>query len=164
MNQDFPQGLSCGVWRRDMIPPRNFVNQRPIDHRPDFDHHDHQPGQLAGQPGASPVASSTLSSIVSILQSAGLTGTNLASAVSTIAASSPNAAVQANLTAILSNSGNPKVVADLITKLAEIPNLPTAVANLLPSLEAAQNPMDVVKAVQAMETALGAGGLSLWHW
>jgi hypothetical protein len=110
------------------------------------------------------VENTTLSNIVSILQGAGLTGTNLATAVSSIAASSPTAAVQANLTAILANSANPKVVGDLITKLAEIPNLPTAVANLLPSLEAAANPMDVVKAVQAMETALGPGGLSLWHW
>jgi hypothetical protein len=105
---------------------------------------------------------STLSTIISGLKSAGLSGSLLTSAVQVIATNSPTSAVQSACTTILANSGNPAVVKDMATKMAEIPNLPLAVANLLPTLLSATTPLQVVEAVQAIETALGqTGGLNL---
>jgi hypothetical protein len=105
---------------------------------------------------------STLSTIISGLKSAGLSGSLLTGAVQVIATNSPTSAVQSACTTILANSGNPAVVKDMATKMAEIPNLPLAVANLLPTLLSATTPLQVVEAVQAIETALGqTGGLNL---
>lgn len=101
---------------------------------------------------------STLSSLVNTFQSLGITGTTLTSAIAAVAANSPTAAVQANCVTILQNSASPTVVKDMATKMAEIPNLPIAVANLLPGLVAAQSPQEVVAAVQAIETAVHPTG------
>jgi hypothetical protein len=109
---------------------------------------------------------SVLGSLTSALKGAGLTGSDLASAVSSVfsaaTSSSPNAAVKKCLTAILANSASPAIVADEAKQLAEIPNLPGAIQNLLPGLNAATTPIAVVEAVQAMEEALGTTGFSLF--
>jgi len=105
---------------------------------------------------------STLNSIFSALKGAGLTGTTLTSTVQALAANSPTSAIHAALTAVLANSGNLAVVKDEVTKLAEIPNLPQAVANLLPKLQAATTAEEVVTQVGLIETAMGpSNGLSL---
>ncbi len=111
---------------------------------------------------------STLTNIVSVLKSSGLTGAALTSAVQAIASQSPTSAIQASCTTILANSNNPAVVKDMAVKVAEISNLPIAVANLLPSLQAAAanaatDPGAVVQVVQEIETAIGpsTGGLGL---
>ena len=104
-----------------------------------------------------------LSQILSIFQSAGLTPAQISAGVQSLAASSPTTAVQTICTAILANSNNPKVVGDEVTKLAEVPNLPVAVANLLPTLGAATTPVEIVQAVQAIETAMGGNGIGLFH-
>lgn len=98
-----------------------------------------------------------LSSVISTLQAAGITGTSLATAIGTLAANSPTAAVQGICTVILSNSSNPSVIKDECVKLAEVPNLPVSVANLIPELAAATSPLQVVQVVQAIEAAIGAG-------
>lgn len=97
---------------------------------------------------------STLSNIISTLKAAGLSGTTLTQAIQTIAGASPTAAIQANCTTILANASNPAVVKDMATKIAEISNLPPAVAALLPGLTAATTPEAVVEAVRDIETAL----------
>jgi hypothetical protein len=106
---------------------------------------------------------STLSSIVSVLKAAGVSGSTLTSAVQAIASSSPTAAIQADCTTILANSNNPAVVKDMANKIAEIPGVPIAVANILPALQAATTPEAVIEAVRDIETALGSntGGLGL---
>lgn len=101
------------------------------------------------------MASFNFGSLISTLQAAGLTGTNLTTAVQTLAQNSPSVAIKGYCTTILQNSGNPSVVKDLATKIAEVPNLPIAVNNLLPQLVGAASPHDVVVAVQDIETALG---------
>ncbi len=106
---------------------------------------------------------STLSNIVSALKNAGLTGQTLTTTVQSIASNSPTSQIMADCTTILANSMNPAVVKDMATKIAEIPNLPIAVANLLPALQAATTPTQVVEAVRDIETAVGpsTGGLGL---
>jgi hypothetical protein len=106
---------------------------------------------------------STLTNIVAVLKNAGVTGPTLINAIQSIAASSPTAAIQAACTTILANSNNPAVVKDEATKIAEIPNLPTAVANVLPVLQAATTADQIIEAVRDLETALGpsTGGLGL---
>lgn len=99
---------------------------------------------------------STLSSIINVLQGAGLTGTNLTSALSTLVANSPTTAIKAACSVILSNSSSPTVIKDEATKMAEIPNLPISVANLLPSLVAATTPVEVVQIVTEIESAVNA--------
>lgn len=105
----------------------------------------------------------TLSSLKSILSAAGVSATSLPSIIQALAANSPTSAVKAACTTILANSNNPSVVKDMAMKMAEIQGLPVAVVNLLPALTAAGTPLEVVNAVEAIETALGqgAGGLSL---
>jgi hypothetical protein len=100
----------------------------------------------------------SLNSIISTLKAAGLSGTTLTTAVSTLAANSPTAAIQTLCQTVLQNSANPTVVKDCCVKLAEIPNLPIAVANLIPSLAAATDPMQVTQAVQAIESAANPTG------
>ena len=109
------------------------------------------------------MAIATLTSVISTLKGLGLTGTNLNAAIQSIASSSPTSAIQSACTTILQNSNNPAVVKDMATKIAEIPNLPIAVANLLPALQEATTPLQVVEVVQNIETALGphTGGLNL---
>lgn len=109
------------------------------------------------------MAIATLSSIITTLKGLGLSGANLNTAIQSIAGASPTSAVQAACTTILQNSNNPAVVKDMATKMAEIPNLPIAVANLLPALQEAATPQQVVEVVQNIETALGphSGGLNL---
>jgi len=109
------------------------------------------------------MATATLSSIITTLKGLGLTGTNLNTAIQAIAGSSPTSAIQQACTTILQNSNNPTIVKDMVTKIAEIPNLPVAVANLLPALQEATTPLQVVEVVQNIETALGphTGGLNL---
>lgn len=107
---------------------------------------------------------STLSSLVSALKSAGASSSTIQSAVQAIAGASPTSTIQSICTIILANSNDPAVIKDEATKLAEVPNLPTAVANLVPQLEAAanaNNPMQVIQVVQAIETAIGGTGLNL---
>jgi hypothetical protein len=101
------------------------------------------------------MSSWSLSSITSILQSAGITGSSLASAVSGLVGLSPNAKVKACLQAILANSANNAVVVDECKQIAEIANCPAAVMNLLPALQAATSPIAVVQIVQEMESVLG---------
>jgi hypothetical protein len=107
--------------------------------------------------------SSTLNNIVTVLKSAGLTGTTLTGAIQSIAGNSPTSAIQAACTTILANSANPAVVKDMATRIAEIPGVPIAVANVLPILQAATTPDQVIEAVRDIETALGpnTGGLGL---
>jgi hypothetical protein len=101
-----------------------------------------------------------LSSFVSTLTSAGVTQTTIPTILQTLANLSPNAAINQACHIILANSNNPTVVKDEATKLAEVANLPAGVAALLPSLENATTPMQVVQAVQAIEAAIGgASGL-----
>ena len=101
------------------------------------------------------MAAFNFGSLITTLQAAGLTGTNLTTAVQTLAQNSPSVAIKGYCTTILQNSGNPTVVKDMATKIAEVPNLPIAVNNLLPGLVNAATPHDVVSAVQDIETALG---------
>jgi hypothetical protein len=101
------------------------------------------------------MAITSLNSVVSILQSAGVTGTALSTAISGLFAASPTTAINATCQVILANSNNPTVVKDEAMKLGEIPNLPLAVANLIPSLTAANSAPEVVQAVQNIETAIG---------
>src|SRR5580704_3246901 len=77
------------------------------------------------------MAIATLSSVITTLKGLGLSGANLNTAIQSIAGSSPTSAIQSACTTILQNSNNPAVVKDMTTKIAEIPNLPIAVANLL---------------------------------
>jgi hypothetical protein len=109
------------------------------------------------------MAIATLSSVITTLKGLGLSGANLNTAIQSIAGSSPTSAIQSACTTILQNSNNPAVVKDMTTKIAEIPNLPIAVANLLPALQGATTPLQVVEVVQNIETALGpnTGGLNL---
>lgn len=109
---------------------------------------------------------STLGSLIQSLTSAGASSSVIQTAVQAVAQLSPVSSIQSACTTVLANSNNPTVVKDMATKIAEIPNLPVAVANLLPSLQAAaasNNPMQVIQVVQAMETAIGpsTGGLGL---
>lgn len=97
----------------------------------------------------------SLSSLTSILTSAGVTGSSLASAVSGLVGLSPNAKVKACLQAILANSSNPGVVSDEVKQIAEIANCPAAVMNLLPSFAAATTPIQVVQVVQEIESVMG---------
>jgi hypothetical protein len=103
----------------------------------------------------------SLNSLVSTLTSAGLSGSTLTAAVSALAGMSPNAKIQAALTTILANSGNPAVIADEVKQIAEIPNVPAAVLNLLPALSAANTPAAVVQVVQAIETVMGGSGIAI---
>lgn len=98
---------------------------------------------------------SSLSSIMKVLTSAGLSGTTLSTAVQSIVGNSPNTAVRAICTVILANSDDMEIVNAEALKLAEVPNLPASINHLLPTLKAAKTPLDVVNAVQAIETALG---------
>jgi hypothetical protein len=109
------------------------------------------------------MAIATLSSVITTLKGLGLSGANLNTAIQSIAGSSPTSAIQSACTTILQNSNNPAVVKDMTTKIAEIPNLPIAVANLLPALQEAVTPLQIVEVVQNIETALGpnTGGLNL---
>ena len=106
---------------------------------------------------------SSLNNIVSVLKSSGITGAALHGALQSIAQQSPISAIQADCTTILANSNSPAVVKDMATKIAEIPGLPLAVANVLPALQAAVTPDAVIEAVRDIETALGpsTGGLGL---
>jgi len=99
----------------------------------------------------------TLGNLFSTLTSLGLTPSTVTSVVQSLAANSPTTQIKALCTSILANSSNPAVLRDLITKLAEVPNTPVAVSNLLPSLEAATTPHDVVQAIRDIESALGSG-------
>jgi hypothetical protein len=107
---------------------------------------------------------STLSNLLHSLTNAGASQSVIQATVQGLAALSPTSTIQSICTVILANSNNPAVIKDEATKLAETPNLPVAVANLLPSLQvaaAANNPMQVIQVVQAIETAMGGGGLQL---
>lgn len=107
------------------------------------------------------------SSIVTALQNAGTPAASIPNLLSQIAGLSPNAAIQAICQTLLANSGNADVVKAEATKLAEIPNLPAAVASFIPQLQAAAattpvNPLQVVMLVQGIEAAMhgtGAGGI-----
>lgn len=100
----------------------------------------------------------SLGSILQTLQAAGLTPAAAASAVQTLAANSPTTAINTLCQTVLQNSNNPTVVKDCCVKLAEIPNLPIAVANLVPALAAATDAMQVTQVVQAIETAANPNG------
>lgn len=102
---------------------------------------------------------SNFSTIVNALSASGLTGSSLTSAVHAVFSGSPRAAVMSACAIILANSNNPSVVKDEVTKMAEIPNLPAAVNNLLPELLAATTPAQVAQIVQAIELAVPAGFL-----
>lgn len=110
--------------------------------------------------GATPMSFSfpSLGSILQTLQAAGLTPAAAASAVQTLAANSPTTAINTLCQTVLQNSNNPTVVKDCCVKLAEIPNLPIAVANLVPALAAATDAMQVTQVVQAIETAANPNG------
>lgn len=98
---------------------------------------------------------SSLGSIMNILKNAGLSGTGLSTAVQSIVGNSPNTAVRAICTVILANSDDMDIVNAEALKLAEVPSLPASINHLLPTLKAAKTPLEVVNAVQAIETALG---------
>lgn len=98
---------------------------------------------------------SSLNSIVSLLKNAGLTGTTLTGAISSIVGNSPNTAVRNICTTILANSGDTAIVSAEIIKLAEVPNLPAAVNALIPTLRTSTTPLQVVQAIQAIEASLG---------
>lgn len=98
---------------------------------------------------------SSLNSIVSLLKNAGLSGTTLTGAISSIVGNSPNTAVRAICTTILANSGDSAIVSAEIIKLAEVPNLPAAVNALIPTLRSSTTPLQVVQAIQAIEASLG---------
>ncbi len=106
-----------------------------------------------------------LSSLVTALTGAGVTQNAIPTVLQTLAAMSPNAAINQICNSILANSSDLTVVKDEATKLAEIPNLPGAVVGLIPMLKAATTPTEVVEAVQAIEAAIGSRsgllGLSL---
>jgi hypothetical protein len=102
---------------------------------------------------------SSFSSIVTALTSSGLTGSALTSAVQSVFQASPRAAVMAGCSVLLSNSQNPTVIKDEVTKMAETPNLPVAVANLLPELLTATSPSQVAQIVQAIEVSVPANFL-----
>ena len=101
---------------------------------------------------------SFFSDTINTLTQLGLTGPNLIAAVTCISNNSPTAAVRAACSIILANAANPTVVKDEVTKIAEIPNLPSSVMALLPELAAAQSPSQVVAIVQAIETSVGSTG------
>jgi RecA/RadA recombinase len=76
----------------------------------------------------------SLNSVFSALKGTGLTGTALTSAVQAVIGNSPAAAVKAACAVIVANSGNPEVVKDEATKIAEIANVPAGVTALLPAM------------------------------
>jgi hypothetical protein len=99
-----------------------------------------------------------LGTLISGLKSSGITGSDLALAVSVVAGLSPNAKIKACLTTILANSGNPGVIADEIKQIDEL-SPPGGVVALMPTLAAASTPLAVVAAVQGIEAALGSGSI-----
>ena len=101
---------------------------------------------------------SIFSQLINTLSQAGLSGQVLTSTVQTIMQNSPRTAVMNYCTVILSNANNPTVIKDMAVKMAEIPNLPVAVANLLPELVAAQTVQQVNQIVQSIEAAVGGHG------
>lgn len=106
-----------------------------------------------------------LNDIVTVLKNAGITGSTLTTAVTTLATNSPSAALHTLATQVLANSGNPTVVKDLAVKMAEVPNLPNGIMPYITNVANAADPSSVLKAVQDLETFLqttsGFGGFHL---
>ncbi len=115
---------------------------------------------------------STLADILTALKSAGLTDPTLIhNTVSSLSALSPNSTILGYCNQILANSTNPSVIKDLAVKIAEAPGVPAGVLAILPVFgNPAATPMEIIQAVQAIETTLGAGqgsgwgGLQLGNW
>ncbi len=105
-----------------------------------------------------------LNDIVTVLKNAGITGTTLTTAVSTLASNSPSTALHNYAMQVLSNSGNPTVVKDLAVKMAEVPNLPNGVMPYVSEIGNAADPAAVLKAVTDLESFLKAtSGFSGFH-
>jgi hypothetical protein len=106
-----------------------------------------------------------LNDIVNVLKNAGITGSTLTTAISTLASNSPSAALHTLATQVLANSSNPTVVKDLAVKMAEVPNLPNGIMPYITNVANAADPSSVLKAVQDLETFLqttsGFGGFNL---
>ena len=134
------------------------------DWGPDHDHWHRDPDHQQGNQNMSNLnLGNTLASVWTTLSNAGLTGAALQTAVQTLSANSPNAAVLKCCTVVMSNLGNPSVILDECRQMAEIPNLPASVAQLLPVLAAAAqaqpiNPLAVQQVVSGIETAMGQSG------
>lgn len=97
----------------------------------------------------------SLATVLAALNTSGVAESTIPSIVSSLASLNPNATVLSACSIILQNSANMPVVQDEAKKLAETPNLPSAVSNLLPMLNAATSALQVVQIVQAIETAVG---------
>ena len=100
-----------------------------------------------------------LKSVASNLSSSGITDpATLTKVFSGLSQLNPASPVLGLCNQILANAANPKVVDDLATKIAETPGVPASVIAILPALSnPAATPLQVIQAVQAIETALGAG-------
>lgn len=133
--------------------------------RPDW-HHDQDGGDRRPdwQPQGNFSMGFNLNDIVTVLKNAGITGTTLTTAVSTLASNSPSTALHNYAMQVLSNSGNPTVVKDLAVKMAEVPNLPNGVMPYVSEIGNAADPAAVLKAVTDLESFLKAtSGFSGFH-
>lgn len=100
----------------------------------------------------------SITGVTSILQGAGLTGSALSSAVGSIIGlfNTTKSQVKAALNGVLQASNDPVALGDAVTKLAEVPNLPSNIALLVPALRAAATPAAVAQIVATMQSELNS--------
>lgn len=81
------------------------------------------------------------SAVTEILQGAGLTGSALSSAVSSVVGlfNTTKSQTKTALNAILQVSSDPKAVDDAITKLTEVSGLQSSIMALVPAMRAAES-------------------------